>query len=352
LIFRIAENKMSVRQRTSGEGRRSGAPLANKENIMSGLSPSLLALSLMAAVVAIPTEAAQRAFVASTGSDGNTASGCLLTAPCRTFTAAHTAVTDGGEIVALDTAGYGAVTITKSVTITANPGFYAGIAVATGDAVTIGTAGVNVTLRGLSIKGSGASNSNGVLMYDGAKLSIENCVISNFSGGGGANSGVNAQTAATVRIIDSLIRDNYGGVLLGLGATAVISGSRLLGNSNVGLYVDGGLAGTVTTVVINHSVVSGSGFAGVYAAAPSGGTARVSAEHVAVSANQYGMHVQGFPDSGTAVISVGASHVSGNGTGLYQLDNGGVVVLESLGNNLVRQNGTNTSGTITTVPPI
>ena len=56
-------------------------------------------------------------------------------------------VDPGGEIVALDAAGYGAVNINKSVTIVANPGFYAGITASSGTAVTINTAAVNVTHR-------------------------------------------------------------------------------------------------------------------------------------------------------------------------------------------------------------
>src|ERR1700680_2363328 len=128
------------------------------ENTMPRLSPVALALSLIGAVVATPAEAAQRAFVSSSGSDANTASGCGLAAPCRGFASAQTVVSDGGEIVALDAAGYGPITITKNVTITANPGFYAGIAVASGDAVTINTPSINVTLRGLNINGIGGYN--------------------------------------------------------------------------------------------------------------------------------------------------------------------------------------------------
>ena len=93
---------------------------------MPRLSPVVLALSLMGAVVAAPADAAQRVFVSSSGSDANTASGCGLAAPCRSFSSAQTVVSDGGEIVALDAAGYGPITITKNVTVTANPGFYAG----------------------------------------------------------------------------------------------------------------------------------------------------------------------------------------------------------------------------------
>jgi hypothetical protein len=72
----------------------------------------------------------------------------------------NSVVNDGGEIVALDGAGYGAITNTKNVTITANPGFYAGIAAAgVVNAVSIATAGISVTLRGLSINSTSAANS-------------------------------------------------------------------------------------------------------------------------------------------------------------------------------------------------
>src|SRR6202171_1675712 len=143
------------------------------EDFMSRLSPTVLALSLAAALTAIPAEAAQRAFVSSSGNDANTASGCGLASPCRSFASAQTVVSDGGEIVALDAAGYGPITVTKNVTITANPGFYAGIGVATGSAVTINTAGVNVILRGLNINGTGASY--GVVMTNGHRLWIDDC---------------------------------------------------------------------------------------------------------------------------------------------------------------------------------
>src|ERR1700694_4447420 len=95
----------------------------NREKFMSRLSPVVFALSLIAAVAAAPAEAAQRAFVASGGSDANTASGCGLSMPCRSFASAQTVVSDGGEIGALDAAGYGPIAITKNVTIHAKPGF-------------------------------------------------------------------------------------------------------------------------------------------------------------------------------------------------------------------------------------
>src|ERR1700682_1004627 len=219
------------------------------EDFMSRLSPTVLALSLAAALTAIPAEAAQRAFVSSSGNDANTASGCGLAAPCRSFASAQTVVSDGGEIVALDAAGYGPITITKNVTLTANPGFYAGIAAPSGNAVTIATAGINVTLRGLNINGVGGAN--GVVMTNGARLSIENCLISNFT-----SEGILIDTAATVRIIDSLVRDNAWGIHLQGGATVTISGTRVLGNLDEGIWVNGAPAGTTTTAAIGDSVLA------------------------------------------------------------------------------------------------
>src|ERR1700682_1260805 len=142
---------------------------------MSRFSPAFAALSLIAAVVATPAEASLRAFVSSSGNDVNTASGCGIGAPCRSFASAQTVVSDGGEIVALDAAGYGPITVTKNVTITANPGFYAGIAApGTTNAVMIGTAGIAVILRGLNIN-STSGNNNGIAMANGSRLSIATC---------------------------------------------------------------------------------------------------------------------------------------------------------------------------------
>jgi hypothetical protein len=311
---------------------------------MFRLSPTVVVLTLAAAVAAIPAEAAQRAFVASTGSDDNIDSGCGLAAPCRSFASAETVVSDGGEIVALDAAGYGPIGITKNVTITANPGFYAGIAVPTGNGVTIATIGVNVTIRGLNINGTGGDS--GVVMIDGNTLSIENCVISNFPVG----SGVDVSTAANVRIVDSLIRDSGTGVYLRGGATATISGAKILGNSD-GVYVDG-TAITATIAAISDSIVMGpnGGRSGVYVVATNvSGTARMSVTRSTLSNNAYGAFANGA--GGVTVLTLSNSMFTGNTTfALYQTGAGST--LESLGNNTVRQNGADTSGTITTVSPM
>jgi hypothetical protein len=101
---------------------------------------------VMALAVALPAAAAsasaQRTFVSPGGADANTASNCSLVLPCRSFGAAITVTNTGGEIIVLDSAGYGPVAISKSVSIISPPGIYAGVSVLSGEGITMNTAGI------------------------------------------------------------------------------------------------------------------------------------------------------------------------------------------------------------------
>src|SRR5262252_7389517 len=76
----------------------------------------------------------QRTFVSGGGNDANP---CSRTAPCRTFTQALMGTSPGGEVVVMDSAGYGAFAVAHAVSITAPPGVYAGISVFSGDGIDI-----------------------------------------------------------------------------------------------------------------------------------------------------------------------------------------------------------------------
>jgi hypothetical protein len=56
----------------------------------------------------------QRTFVSTSGNDANL---CTPTQPCRSFTAAIAQTTAGGEVIALDSGGYGPFTVNKALTI-------------------------------------------------------------------------------------------------------------------------------------------------------------------------------------------------------------------------------------------
>src|ERR687887_2786612 len=94
---------------------------------------------------------ASRTWVSGVGDDANP---CSRTAPCKTFAGAISKTAAGGEIDALDPAGYGAVTITKSITIDGGGGQVASVLVSgtNGIVVQAGPADV-VILRNLSING-------------------------------------------------------------------------------------------------------------------------------------------------------------------------------------------------------
>ena len=86
------------------------------------LRPHLLALgftfAIAAGVFSTSAQAVQRTHVsAAFGNDANTATNCTAAAPCRFFQAAMTVTDTNGEVVVLDSGGYGAVTITKSLSL-------------------------------------------------------------------------------------------------------------------------------------------------------------------------------------------------------------------------------------------
>jgi hypothetical protein len=284
-----------------------------------------------------------RTYVAIDGSDANGPTySCNFAHPCRTFQTAFSRVTDGGEVLAVDGSGYGPLTITRSVSIIANPGAFAGIGVFAGSTgITIATAGINVTLRGLTLNGQGGAY--GINMTDGAKLSVENCVIAGFT-----TAGINVATAATVRIVDTLVRDNVRGVQLDGGATASISGSKFLGNSDIGILV-GGTTGT-TTAAISRSVVTGTGADWGIAAQSTNAAANARAHVFRSSVTNADAGVVAISTAGGgASVVLSRTKVTGNATGLQQ--SGAGATLTSLQNNSVSSNASNTSGTILTTPP-
>src|SRR5262245_18528717 len=160
-------------------GRGLGLSITNGEVIMKTIAlPSMLGFLLC--LHTTPAQAIPETWVASNG--GGVA--CTRVAPCATFTAAH-AVTDvGGTIKCIDAANFGQVAITKSITIDCT-GTNGGIfpTGGGGSAVSIDTAGVDVTLRGLSIEGMGIVTF-GVLFEKGNALQVEDCRISGFFGTG------------------------------------------------------------------------------------------------------------------------------------------------------------------------
>jgi len=299
---------------------------------------SILALSPLVLACGLATDAlaAQRVFVASNGLDTNT---CTLASPCRSFAHAMTQVDDGGEIVALNAAGYGAVTITKSVTITTNLGFFAGIAASMGSAISVVAPGLNVVLRGLALNGIGATT--GIAMADAGKLTVENCIISGFTG-----DGIAVTAPATVRIVDTVVRGNGtegngDGIFVTAGSNATLNNVKMSRNQRAGLAVKDS-AGVNTTVSVFNSDASFNNYGYLSHKTEMTGSARVAVLRSSASANA----LAGVATVGAAEAAVSSSHVSGNDVGF---SNDGTGTFETYQNNILRQNIMATVGTITNV---
>ncbi len=289
---------------------------------------------LAAAIVLVCTSGAapavQRAFVSAiAGSESNQISGCPATEPCRTFGTAVAVVDAGGEVVAMDSGAYGAVTLSSSVSLIAAPGVYAGITAFPGaNGVTVTAPGIRVSLRGLSINGMGGSH--GVLLTQGATLTLENCRISDFSLPGSA--AVHLGGNASLRIVDSLLRDNDRGISLTDGAAADLLNTRLLGNQ-YGVFVSA--SGTSSTVQISDSHLTGNAAAGIYAQALSA-PVQLDLARSTIASGGHGIRLAGNGSGAlaTAILSDNVI-VNNSGWGIYN-ESGSVV--RSLQNNTVQAN--------------
>src|SRR5262249_49174263 len=141
--------------------------------------------------------------------------------PCKTFAGAISKTGDGGEIDALDPGGFGALTITKSITIDGT-GTFASVLAAGTSGITINGAGINVTLRALSITGQGPGVS-GNHIANANKVHIEACEISGFNSGPGRGISDERTAGGLLFVTNTTIRDNNDGIVIrpSAGATGI-----------------------------------------------------------------------------------------------------------------------------------
>jgi hypothetical protein len=189
---------------------------------------------------------ATRTWVSGVGDDANP---CSRTAPCKTFAGAISKTAAAGEISALDPGGFGAITITKSITINGT-GTLAGILSALVTGVIV-NAGVNdtVIIRDVSINGAG-NGLNGVRYLAGKALTLDHVWIYGFNSATGRGVDMNMTSAGSLRVIDSRIQNiAEDGIRVnttgGLAEAAIINshimdcggdGIEVLANARVGAF--------------------------------------------------------------------------------------------------------------------
>jgi len=302
------------------------------------------------AAPAAPATTIQRTFVSTGGNDANA---CTRAEPCRNFAAAIANTTAGGEVVALDSGGYGAFSIDKAITIAGAPGAHVAVTVFSGTGITVNVgANDTVVLRNLYVTGLGGLT--GIFFQGGGRLFVESVVASGLSNRGLEATAPNAE----LFVRDSVFRSNASaGVQVTGSLRAEVADSRADRNG-FGFYFAGGARGSVSGSIATRNTFDGFAFlnGAVFAVSDSvadaNGAGGIEVFHTGtvvtlseVVLTNHLTHAGLFLTNGSPVARIGGSTITGNESGLVQ-ESG---VLETFGDNLVRGNLTDTSGTITAV---
>jgi hypothetical protein len=284
------------------------------------MTNSIRFLTLLGAILAIFIQApsahaqASRTWVSGVGDDANP---CSRTAPCKTFAGAISKTASGGEIDVLDPGGFGALTITKPITLDGSGGSVGSILVAGTNGIVVSAGSGAVILRNLSINGVG-SGLDGIKYLSGSSLMVENCEIFGFT-----QNGIEVASSAGVNNI-------------------VVQNTTTYNNTQGGIQIKP-TAGSVNVAVIQSQANKNS--FGIGIDTTGGGTALMQIDRSTASENA----ANGLQVAGTnAVAEINLSTFSFNGNGVSITSPAAVGTFT---NNVITQNTTNNVvGTLTTKP--
>jgi hypothetical protein len=308
---------------------------------------TLTAVLLSCALAATAAHAqATRTWVSGVGDDANP---CSRTAPCKTFAGAISKTAAKGEINVLDPGGFGGVTITKSISIIADP-FMGGVLVSGTNAIIINALSTDVVvLRGLTIDGLG-TGLDGVRVLAAKEVHVENCRIFGF-----VNRGImvnNSANNVNLYVRDTTIRNNVGaatpagnsGAIL-LRPTATGSAKAFIESSHLDQNTFGLRIEANTLAMMSDSTASGNTTFGVHSIT-AGTAATIILERVVLMFNATAVQAE---LSGNAAVRISNTMITANSVGLSQVT-GGVII--SFVNNSVAGNGTNGTPTLPNTPQI
>ena len=280
--------------------------------------------------VALLNAQATRTWVSGVGDDANP---CSRTAPCKTFAGAISKTTAGGEIDALDPGGFGAVTITKALTLDGGAGQVASVLVSGTNGIVVSAGALdNVVIRNLSINGisgTGQGGLNGIRFVSGKSLRIENCNINGFTERGIDISPNNSSgNPPTVSVINTTSNDNGdSGIRSSVTQRVLVSliNSRFNNNGIYGIF-----AGDYSRFSVNGSDSSGNGTAGFIALANAGdvvmNVSNSTATNNSVSTNLAGAGIQaGGGIASSTVRLYGVVIMSNFPNGMVTGSNGSIV---------------------------
>lgn len=274
---------------------------------------------------------ATRTWVSGVGDDANP---CSRTAPCKTWAGAISKTAPSGEIDALDPGGFGAVTITKAITLDGGGGQNASVLVSGTNGIVVATGASDVvTIRNLSINGIG-TGINGILFQSGGTLHVEHCVIFGFTGNG---LDIQPNTGGRVTVLDTISRDNGGSGIYGFASSAsifvTINRSRFENN------VIGVFASDSSQFTVKDSDASSNSYAG-FAAVGSGSSSSLNITS-SVAGNNNSVGILSGGGGAASVVSLNGVTVAGNGSLALAVGTNGSIV--SFSNNYISGSGSPTS---------
>jgi len=282
----------------------------------STLLSALLGALFVAGLAIAPAHAqATRTWISGVGDDANP---CSRTAPCKTFAGAISKTATGGEIDALDPGGFGALTITKSITLDGGGGQVASILVSGTNGITINAAGAIVILRNLRFNGivnSGSPGLIGISIPAAAVVVVEKCDVFGFSQAA-IQATVSTGTLA-LKVQETTLNNNGSGISIKPSGGAIVNASiertHADASTGGGIRVDGTNGGS-SNVAISDSSFSLNNSLGVNAVSGPSGNVKVDLTRVII-ANNNGAGVQSNNGTGgTAIVTVGQSMLSNNTT--------------------------------------
>src|ERR1044071_5028818 len=183
---------------------------------------------------------ATRTWVSGVGDDANP---CSRTAPCKTFAGAISKTASPGIINCLDPGGFGAVTITKSITIDCTGTLGSVLSSGVQGVIVNGLTNSAVVLRNIDINGAGTTlGTNGISITQAGSVIVDHVTIGNYSGNGVQT--VNTSNVINVFISNSMIANiSTRGVFLNNTSTGTnrlfVTDSQIWNNGSVGIDVGG-----------------------------------------------------------------------------------------------------------------
>jgi len=265
----------------------------------------VLILSILTlGITTLANAQATRTWVSGVGDDANP---CSRTAPCKTFAGAISKTASPGIINCLDPGGFGAVTVTKSVTIDCTGTM--------GSVLSSGVQGVvinalttdKVVLRNIDINGAGTTlGTNGINVVQAGTVHVISCKIANYSGR--AIETTNTSNSIPVMVNKSeLINNNTWGVQLlssGTGTSQILLDNSLVAGNANGVDV----AGSNNAAVVTYSTIERNPGTGFQVEQTSGSGAL---ENSTIANNGIGV-TSGTPSPNAPTIRISRCLITGN----------------------------------------